>query len=604
MTSQQIKLYWGEDYVTEGLNKQQTAESHGIVRGFTLAGQSPLSFDEFRLLLDAAKGDSVCCVRNSDNRVITAIVDTDITIDMSTLGIPNGRYWIVCQIDYSIGAPTVGTIEVYTAADMAANAGKYVVLGWVNWTGASNLDLHPGAGTPTLGMADYSLTTGGSTPFMREVARNLESLGRVNWQSMIRHGRADDNMEMVRVGLPAVSLDWKQSHYSNLSAVGGLMEVDDTTPLYGDLHYMVNVKSDGTPAVPVTVILSQKMVSHVRAGDLIKFSMNYNIPAPIPNGWTIGYGVAYFDKDGNQVLVGGAASSLLALDLGGGATPGYVYIENEVHVIDNRSIEYAIPILSFISGDDSGADALFYIDDLKMELLTGRGPELDPTVDSAEHAMQPTKSSVLYIEDWEWDNPVLPTKMDIIAWAAYVGAVQGPFPLDGRTMVLERVTGPAAPPHPILQLGLPYTSLVSGDAPSGSGQRHRKALFRPNTPRAWAAIQWSGVVYSYIDSYGFDLTVGPPPILSLGAGWFRLTFELDEGGFDWIQNQNYSVQIGTKQQLLPPGPGVIVQPVVQAKNVAPRTIDIAIWDGGAPVAAITDMINPGDEIYISIFADD
>jgi len=599
-TDPQKKLRWEERYVSEGINKKLTAESHGIVRGFELAAQSPASKTQFRLLVDPVKLDSVICLRNADNRIMTLIVDGPITIDMSALA--PGQYWIVAWTDYSIGALTDARIYILTTAELSnpTYSGRIAVIGWVNYSGATDIDPNP-AGTPNLGVSDYSLTTGGSPAAVRQIARNYESKGRIDWQKMIRFGRADEYMGLHALGNKLVE-EWKQSSPAFLDVLpqdNGYMTVDDVDPAppSGDLHFVVNAKSD-TAGVPTTLVLSHKMLTHVKGGDVIRFSFQYKVPVALGGGgnWTLGYGIMYLDKDGNIVPAPGAVSALLAIGVGGAAT-AWTKLENEVHVIDGRNIVYALPILTIIHTDNTGANVYFYFDDFEMEVLEGRGPQLDPSVDANEHVMQPVSASVLRIRDWAWDVFPNPTQVQIIDWELVAGTILPAAGVagGGRSIVVRRKNGPAVAPHPLFEMEGDI-GVKAGVGPVGN-TRHRQALFEQNTPRAWATLQWNGVALVMTDSYGFD------SVATIGAGHYRLTFDLDEDGNDWVQDSNYSVALGFSHGSVIPATGRMVHVVSKAPG-PPATLDIAYRYDTGVAWNLNDPNIPGDEIYVQIFAAD
>jgi hypothetical protein len=595
------KIRWQEQYVSEGLNKKASAESHGIVRGFELAPQAPPSATQFVLQTDVAKGDGVICLRNADNRVVTLLQSAPITVDMALVA--DGTYWICAWTDYSIGATTNAEIYLLTTAELSnpLYSGKIVVIGWVNKNGAL-ISTHPAAGTPNLGVSDYSLTTGGSPAAMRQIARNYESKGRIDWQKMIRFGRADEYMGLHLLGNNLVQ-EWKQTTPAFLAApplTNGYMTVDDTdpSPPSGDLHFVVNAKSD-TAGVPTTLILAHKMLTHVQGGDIIRFSFQYKVPANLAAGnWTLGYGIMYLDKDGNMIPVAGAISALAAIGVGGALT-AWTKLENEVHVIGGRNIVYALPYVTIIHTDNTGADVFFYFDDFEMEVLRGAGPQINPSVDANEHVMQPVNASILRLRDWSWNAFPVPTKLDIVDWEVEVGTIGAAAGVvgNGRSMLVRRKNGPATPPHPLFE-ATGFMGIKGGFGPFGGNTRHRKALFEQNTPRAWATLRWNGVVLAVVDGYGIA------SVASLGVGYYRITLDTDEDGNPWLQDLDYSVSLGTLHGSPIAATGRMVE--VVAKGVVPNTFDIIYrFDTGVGGQwAPNDPAIPGDEIYVQVFAAD
>jgi len=603
------KIRWVETYTSDGLNRKAVAESKGIVRGFELAAQSPASPTQFRLLADSARGDNVAVLVNANGFAITIIVDNDIVVDMGAAGAAVGTYWICLHYEYIVGGPQdQPRIVVLTAADMAAApyVGNVVVLGWINYNGATNLDPHPVAGIPNLGVTNYGLITGGSPAFMREIARQFESKGRIPWQSMIRFGRADEYMGKVASGF-AATFDWKQAQPAFLTAGKGFMLLSETDPYEGDTHFEVDMQGDG--GASPDAFLFHKSITKVKAGDIIKFSMHYKVPAAVGaglGGWSIGMGIMYLDKDGNMITVGGAAANLLAFDATGAATPSYTYIENEVHVIGNRNIAYAVPFLRILHFDTALAPKLFYFDDIRCELLDGDGPEVDEVPDDEEHVMQPVRSSVLTIADWVWDS-ITPTQVIPIAWELYAEGAT-PYPAAGtagraRTLEIVRRAGPAGPPWPLISLET-FSAFKSGLAPTGSGSRHRHALFQQNTPRAWATLRWNGANFAYADLYGFDTAAG---IVHVGPGIFLLQFDNDEDANEWIQDANYAVTFGV---LTPPavvGPTLdLIFPSAVVKTVGPpATLQIKTWRLAAgPAFNEADPLIVNTEVMLQVFAAD
>lgn len=600
----EIKLHWQEDYVTEGLNKQQTAESHGVVRGFELAPLAIPSADQFLLAPDSVKQDGVVCVRNSDNRVITLIMpigSPGITINMAALGVPNGEYWVCAVADYSIGASTTVTIEIYTTAQLAAAAGKVVVLGWVKWDGVTLLTTDPAAGTPTLGPSDCTSVTlgpGVNPDAMREVARLTESKGRMPWLKLIRLGRADEYWDAKAPGIlpPFSPSDW---HLINLfnAAITGLI-VDDTDPYDGDLHFTLNLASDTSGSPNAGFI--HRTVTHVRPGDLLRLSFQYKVPVLIPGGYLIQFGVAFLDVNGALVSTPGVGSAFI-LDGAGAAMATYEERHHMFQVPAGKNIAFAIPVLSITHNDVTGAGFDFYFDELDLERLPKGSPDAEGNLvepEPGDRVMSPIRSSALQLFGFEpLGVPV--TNLNLGQWefqVVYGGS--GGCRLDLR----RKAPAPSAgPPYPHLRIGTLHGIEFEGDVPVGSGITRRHALYQSNIPRAYALIAYDGANYnlSLTGSFGFVSGVLAQPG---GPGTVRLVFIADEDGNDWVGGDDYVVVFGTKEVYPFPGPYNIVYPIVYAKNgPAPRSFDVALLSGSLAAAVPQDFNDPGAELYVAVF---
>lgn len=593
------KVRWYETYTSGGLNRKAMAESQGVVRGFEFA--SAASATQFTLEADAAKGDNIAVLFSATGFAVTFTIDGDITVNLGAVPVAPGAYWVALWYQYNTGGPQdQPRVVLLTTAETLAvpYAGNIVILGWVNYDGVTVLDPHPVAGTPNLGLTNYTFVTGGSPDHVREIARNLESKGRVPWQKMVRFGRADEYIDR-HAAAGKILEEWKMAQPAFLAAGEGFMEIDDTDPYKGDLHFTVNAKSD-TAGAP-DVYLFHKSLTHVREGDAIRFGLAYKVPAPLAVGnWSIGYGIMYLDRDGNLISVVGSAANLLALGVGGAAT-AWTEIETLVHVIGNRNIEYAMPFIRVFHTDDSGGDVLFYFDEIECEVLPGNGPEKDVEVDALDHPMQPTKTSVLSITDFIWDA-VTPTQAIPVAWDVRASdKIVGPE--TGRSLKIRRIAGPAGPPHPLVEIENAYTGIKSQTGPSGTTTKHRQALFEQNTPRAWATLTWNGANLAYVDSYGFNtaVAIGHP-----GGGRFVLTFEDDEDGNEWIQDSNYSVTFGVVTPAGIVGPtNDLVLPSVVTKTVGPpSTMEIKTWRLVAGSFSEVDPSIVGIQIMIQVFAAD
>lgn len=594
----QIKLHWKEDYVTEGLNKQQTAESRGVVRGFELAANGVPDFINIRLLVDAVTADGVVCIRNSDNRVVTLIIDSDITIDLSAI-VPSGaEYWICAYADYTVGAPTTASIEILTTAELSAApyVGNIVVLGWVNYTGANNLD--PDSSTPTLGPTDINTVTflpGVNVAAMREIARNVESKGRLPWQKALRFGRADEYLEAKSpqfTGPAFYPADWKLLNLinANLTAV----KVDDTDPARGDLHFSINLQDDGG-GVPLAGFYHHT-ITPVRPGDHVRISFRYKVPAgPIPNGWAIRFGYVALDLTGNVVTTWG---SVIIGDVTGAAMPSYEEFHDLFRIPAGHSIAAIIPILTWSHLDGPGGAAWdLYVDELDIEVMPANSPDNESNLilpSDADRDLGATRSGPLQIGTFS-GNAIPATAIFRKSWQLAMG--------DDDDLYFARIvpesTGGTTYPH-IKMPGLGGLNYPT-DVPVGSGNKRIKTLYQANIPRAYARIVWDGLNYTLQsgDSFGFVSGALPQPN---GPGSMRLTFITDENGADWVGDNDYVVTFGTLEPYPFPGPFPVLHPVVTAKaGGAPRTMDVVLLGGTLAAALPADFFAPASELYVTVF---
>lgn len=118
-----VSLKWREQYVSAGLNKRNTSQPKGVVRGFN---PTPGALDlRLTFTADALTGDSVARIRNSDASstggqfMLTYTQTGDVTLDLSALSLSTS-YWIGLVHDYTIGSSTSVTWEAYTEAEFDA----------------------------------------------------------------------------------------------------------------------------------------------------------------------------------------------------------------------------------------------------------------------------------------------------------------------------------------------------------------------------------------------------------------------------------------------------------------------------------------------------
>ncbi len=585
-SSNDAKIRWMETYTSDGLNLKATAESHGIVRGFELAGQSPLSVSQFRLLVDPAKGDSVAVLKNANNFCTTVVLGSDVVVDLAASGVAPGEYWVCLWYQYIVGGPQdQPRIVLLTTSELTAApyVGNIMTLGWVQYLGAVNLDPNPAAGTPNLGVTDYILAvTETPPPTIREIARNYESKGRVQWRNALRTGRADEDVDQTALA------EWVQVHTADVDALNTSLTIVDTDPDEGEYHWQARLAGNGVNPLAMWI---QRNATPVRGGDIVRFSTRYKVPVAAPGAYFISFGVQFVDKAGAIIT---QPSGVIVYDAAGLAT-SWGRAEYMVHVIEGRDIVYMLPTLQITFADPGPPTTVdFYLDDMCVEVLSSDGPQLQSVPDALDSRGQIIRTTVEHIFGPDFTGGPPPTAVDPTIWTKYVS------PLDGGVK-WQRTAAAASAKAPVIGPTSPG-GLLAGGAP-GLGANNRRAMYRGNTPRAWATLRWSlgATNFLWVRGHGFDLAI---PVVRLGLGHFELTFDIDEDGNDFVINDDFAVELSMMQQVPPPGPASILKPVLFLKGApAPKTIEVALWGGGL-VATTFDPITDGDELYVVVFQDD
>lgn len=588
------RMRWFETYTTEGLNVKATAESHGVVRGFEIAAQSPLSTSQFRLLVDPAKGDSVAVIRDANNRCVTVVLDSDVTVDLVAAGVVPAEYWICLFYQYVTGGPQdAPKIVLLTSSELTAApyVGNILVLGWVQYLGAVNIDPNPAAGTPNLGVTDYILAiTETPPPAIREIARNYESKGRCRWRNALRGGRADEDATHQY----SATMDWKRVYTDDVDALSTALSIQDTDPDEGLYHFRVRMATTGANPIAQWI---QKNATPVRGGDLVRLSMKYKVPAATPGAYFINFGVQFVDKLGNILA---QPSAVVVYDAAGAAT-SWERAEYMVHVIEGRDVAYMLPTLQIAFADPGPPNSVdFYLDDLCVEVLSSDGPQLQSVPDGVDSMGQIIRSSTEHIFGPDFTGGPPPTDVDPTVWAKYVEN-------DG-TLKFIRLLAAASAKGPVV--GIQGTGALMGAGPVGPTLNARRGLYIPNTPRAWATLRWVAAATNFTiqASFGFNVAAG---VVRTAAGVYELTFDTDEDSNKWVLDDKYAVQFGMRHPAATVGPtAFIFTPSVRRKIAGPPAVlEIVMWAfiaGAVPGPPWLEADPNVDdvEIMLSVFADD
>lgn len=119
VSSNKISVSWRSPYVSEAINESRMSNPVGIVRGFLAETSDPPTNSTLVLKVDPVTNDSVL-VANSDGKLVTYRVETDLILDVGGLVVGVAEWYLVFYPDYTVGSDTTGEWRAYSDAEFEA----------------------------------------------------------------------------------------------------------------------------------------------------------------------------------------------------------------------------------------------------------------------------------------------------------------------------------------------------------------------------------------------------------------------------------------------------------------------------------------------------